>query len=293
MFILLLNSLHKTTKAAPAAGIISLMWWQIHVAITLLLYLEFVVSGLSYMLLAQDVQLFRDIFASLPLCDWAISVYLLCLAHVLHAATIFGWTFACKYALIGLGVVSAMEEIGLRTFLIFGEYYFTPALGNFLTPNLPILVPFLWFALSYPIFVYTFLLVKKQKGTTQYWHTISCVLLASTLLAGYDLIAEPIGVLYGNQLWYHAAHVDSTTSLDTYASQPDWVFGRRPSGDSASSGGIISIDDDSYSPLKKLFLEVLSFPCHYGIPLHVSKGHRQLPYLLSVTLYTLSNLMVI
>lgn len=236
------------------------------VVVTSLLYLEFIVSGLSYVLLALlDVHFLRNIFSVLPVCDWATSVYVLCLAHVCHAATIFGWLFAVRYTLIGLGVVFVMEETGLRTGFIFGEYYFTSSLGDFLTKNQPILVPFLWFALSYPIFVYTYLLVRRKT-----YHSVrKCVLLASALLTGYDLISEPIGVLYGNQLWHHAAHVDSITPLDTFVPQPDWAFGIQPGASENHASG-----------WKKAYLNILSIPCHCNIPLHVRQTEKPLPLLL-------------
>lgn len=235
--------------------------------VTALLYLEFIVSGLSYVLLALDIQFFRDIFAVLPICDWAPSVYLLCLAHICHAATVFGWTFACRYTFIGLGVVFMMEETGLRTSLIFGHYHFVPQrLGVFLTDNQPMLVPFLWFSLSYPIFVYTYLLVRQKFAYYQRLRNVYSVILASALLTAYDLISEPIGVLYGNQLWHHAAHIDSVNPLETFEPQPDWAFGpSRPDAEAKQSSW------------KKSFINFLSIPCHFNIPLHVSLSHIRKP----------------
>jgi hypothetical protein len=255
---------------------------QIGVVVTVLLYAVFVLSGLSYILLAMNnIPHLRDIFAVLPVCGWATSVYLFSLAHVCHAAAIFGWVFACQYAFFGIAVVSLMEEIGLRTGLIFGQYYFSPALGGFITNNLPTLVPFLWFSLSYPIFVLTYILLIQQN---KYRNTLYCVLFASVLLTAYDLISEPIGILYGNQLWHHAAFVDSATPLQTFVPQPDWAFGLRTArtsiGDppytdvdnisSGSSSGVSTGRGNLLYVVKQAVLEALSMPCHYNIPLHVS-----------------------
>lgn len=231
-----------------------------------LLYVEFIASGLSYILLAMNIPISRQAFAVLPLCDWATSVYLLCVAHILHAVTVFGGAFAMQYTVLGLGVVAAMEEFGLRTGLTFGEYHFTPALGYFLTNHLPALVPFLWFALSYPIFVFTYLILEKQRRRSSQ-HIGLKVLTASALLTGYDLISDPIGVLYGNNIWYHAAHVDSVTSLETFVPKPDWVFGpRETAGDQQQSRFAAA----AYPQVVTYLLNALSTPCHYNIPLHVS-----------------------
>jgi hypothetical protein len=240
---------------------------RLHMTVTSLLYLQFVASGLSYILLAMHIPLLhsplRAVINTLPLCEWATSVYVLCTAHILHSASVFGWRFAMQYTILGLTVVTAMEEFGLRSGVIFGEYYFTATLGSYLTNLLPTLVPFLWFALSYPIFLFTYLLMMRQKR--KYQHVGVSVLLASSLLAGYDLISEPIGILYGNQLWHHAAHVDSETSMDTFVPQPDWVFGRPMNGDGNSQ----SMYYEKF-PVLSSIIETLSFPCHYNIPLHVS-----------------------
>lgn len=235
---------------------------NLHVIVTSLLYAEFVASGLSYMLLAMNIPYSREFFAILPLCDWATSVYLLCTAHVLHAASIFGWKFSFQYTVIAIGVVSVMEECGLQSGLIFGEYHFTPALGSFVTNNLPLLVPFLWFSLSYPIYIFTFLLVPQKSS---FWHFGFSVMTASALLAGYDIVSEPIGILYGSHLWYHAAHVDSATSLETFVPRPDWVFSRqqRPGREDPSSAY-------RRSPILEAILDILAYPCHYNIPFHVS-----------------------
>jgi len=101
---------------------------QLLVVVTSLLYLEFIVSGLSYLLLSLNIQFFRDVFAVVPVYDWAASVYLLCLAHVCHATTIFGWLFAVRYTLIGLGVVFVMEEITHRV-NIWGVLLYTSIRG--------------------------------------------------------------------------------------------------------------------------------------------------------------------
>lgn len=198
------------------------------------------------MLLATDLPWTKAVFNVVPICDWATSVYVLCLAHVFHAAYVFGWYFSCQYGLIGLGVVFAMEEIGLQTGVVFGDYFFTSNLGLFATSHLPVIVPFLWFSLSYPIFVWTVVLIK-EKNISRNGHAKS-VLFASIFLTAYDTVSDPIGVLYGNKMWHHAAFVDSATSLQSYSPQPDWVF--------------------SSSTKKSFLLQVLSFPCHFGIPFH-------------------------
>ena len=228
-----------------------------------LLYLHFILSGLSYIFLAYDLQFFREIFALIPLGDWTASVYLLCLAHILHAISVFGWLFACQYTFFGLGIVALMEEVGLRTDIIFGRYHFTSHLGSYITPNLPLLVPFLWFSLSYPLFVYTFIMLEKRRWS-KIRHQTYRVILSAVLLTAYDLVSDPVGVLYGNKIWYHAAHVDSVSSLDTYVPKPDWVFTGR-SGSSASDFAQLSV----LRKLKDTALDFLSFPCHFDIPLHV------------------------
>ena len=175
---------------------------------------------------------------------------------VMQRPSLVGYLLSGIHSL-GLGLCSSWRR--LRTGLIFGEYYFTPALGGFLTDNLPTLVPLLWFSLSYPVFMYTHLLVRWNGGY-QHQQNAHSVLLASALLTGYDLISEPIGVLYGNQLWHHAAHVDSISPLDTFVPQPDWGFGLQTAAAEGSTSG-----------WKKAYLDFLSIPCHYNIPLHVSQ----------------------
>lgn len=120
-----------------------------------------------------------------------------------------------------------IEDCALETGFIFGQYSFTDHFGYRITPRLPLLVIVLWQSLLFPAFSLSYFIINnfmQPKGGygKQLVLQILQIILASLLITGFDIISEPIAVLYGHRLWHHAAYISN--SCDSYTPQPDWVF---------------------------------------------------------------------
>lgn len=117
-----------------------------------------------------------------------------------HAWYIMGRRAAINFALVGWVVAYIFEDLGVRTGLIFGRYYFTPMMGPKLDV-LPIAVPCIWTLIAYIGWSLTNLLLDKSPFTKTF--TVGRVLLGATLgallMAATDVNADPLSV--HNHMW--------------------------------------------------------------------------------------------
>ena len=115
-----------------------------------------------------------------------------------------------------------IEDYALKTGIIFGQYTFTDYFGYRITPRLPLLVIILWQSLLFPAFSLSYFVINNFIRSSGYGKMILQIILASLLITGFDIISEPIAVLYGHQLWHHVAYFSN--NCDSYTPQPDWVY---------------------------------------------------------------------
>jgi len=81
-----------------------------------------------------------------------VTVYLAAAVMVLHSYLVFGGKFAISFTLITFLYALAVENIGVSTGWPFGRYHYSHTLGLFVF-KIPLLVPFAWIMLAYPILI--------------------------------------------------------------------------------------------------------------------------------------------
>ena len=125
------------------------------------------------------------------------------LPMLLSSGAIFAFTYASAIHLFGLKAASifagvgivigwGMEVIGTKTGFIFGQYYYTDALGPALL-GVPLVIGLMWFALAYMGYVIANLMVW-QKPVDDNRNLINMMwlsVLAGFIVTAYDLAADP------------------------------------------------------------------------------------------------------
>jgi len=196
--------------------------------------------------------------------------------------SLFGGVYCdnrCRYgsSFNGFVVLSCVcilliEDYALKTGTIFGHYAFTDHLGYRVTPRLPLLVIVLWQALLFPAFSLSHFIVNNflpsARSASTFYKLILQIVLASTIITGFDVISEPIAVLYGHQVWHHAAFINN--NCDSYVPQPDWVY------NTDASAHRVTIEQGEWHYY------------YYGIPLRNFFGW----FLTSICIYTLFTLYI-
>lgn len=84
----------------------------------------------------------------------------------------------------------AIEVVGVKTGVLFGNYYYGTALGPKLM-GVPLLIGVNWFFLTYA----ATLIAGKMVG-----NTVLRIILASSMVVVYDFVMEPVAVYTG--MWY-------------------------------------------------------------------------------------------
>lgn len=151
------------------------------------------------------------------------------LALVAGASLLPGWPFptrlivAASIAMAGLSLLSATRVLGRRAALrllaiaapagwfaeqmgathgwFFGAYHYTAVLGPRLG-DVPVVIPLMWFALSYTGYVMANLIVwqRPADGATGVARTLAMAFLAALLVTAYDLGVDPY-MVYKLQAW--------------------------------------------------------------------------------------------
>lgn len=116
-----------------------------------------------------------------------------------------GWKAGFNFAIIGWIVAFILEDLGVRTGVIFVKYYFTSILGPKLDV-IPLVVPSLWVIAAYMAWTITNLFLEHSPfqnsfglGRQLYGATLGALLMTST-----DINADPIAV--ENHFWIWVNH---------------------------------------------------------------------------------------
>lgn len=117
------------------------------------------------------------------------------------AAHLLGARPALNFVLIGVTVGYITEELGSTLGWFFGEYDYTKVLGPELG-TVPIVIPLMWFALTYVAYVISNLIVwhKPSDGTISLGNSVVMSLLAAMIVTAYDLGADPY-MVYVLKAW--------------------------------------------------------------------------------------------
>lgn len=112
--------------------------------------------------------------------------------------------FGVRFGLIALAVTYALswtaEEIGVRTGVIFGHYYYTEILGAKLG-SVPYVIPIYWYLILYSGYVMAALILKRQQAaaggiSNMAWRSLLVALIASS----FDLALDPY-MVYQVKAW--------------------------------------------------------------------------------------------
>jgi uncharacterized membrane protein len=212
---------------------------KICAGLAILLYFIYAESGLV-LGIAPFLMRYSDIRLQdwIPSVSWFTSIWCLAGANVCHACVMWGISNALLFGCYSVLVICCVEEIGLSTGWPFGQYQFTDTLGVRLTAHLPINVLVLWTCLLYPSlwlsnrFMGRY--VEPLKGLARDKRSrlaaaFATAVLATLILACFDVVSEPVAANYGYQLWVHCSTVKNS-SLESFVPQPDWIFGNISDG---------------------------------------------------------------
>jgi len=107
-----------------------------------------------------------------------------------------GARFIGRFVAIGLATSLSTELAGVATGSIFGPYAYTAAFPAKIFGLVPVIIPFIWFSISYWSFA-TARAITAPLGAAGRASGIVQTLLAASLLLGYDLTADPNHVFRG------------------------------------------------------------------------------------------------
>ncbi len=117
------------------------------------------------------------------------TVYSAAFVAVFHSFLSFGLRFASTFLAVTLIYALTVEAIGVKSGWPFGTYFYDSSLG-YQIYGVPLLVPFAWVMLSYPIFV-------AARRTAQKW----VFLYGGLGLMAWDLFLDPQMVNAGRWHW--------------------------------------------------------------------------------------------
>lgn len=114
-----------------------------------------------------------------------------------HAWSTLGRSAAFKIVGICLPLSFAIEVIGVKTGVPFGDYFYSQDLGRQFF-DVPLLIPAAWFMMLYPSFIIGRLLTKNHVFAT---------LIGAWLMATWDLYLDPQMVNVGYWIWLDSQNV--------------------------------------------------------------------------------------
>lgn len=118
---------------------------------------------------------------------------------VLHCARCEGWTRTGLFFATAAVVSYLLEEIGVRTGLIYGAYHYSDLLGIKLG-HVPLLIPLAWFMMIYPSWVTARALVRGV-NTRSVAGIVALAVIAAMVMTGWDMVMDPGMSAAGNWVW--------------------------------------------------------------------------------------------
>jgi uncharacterized membrane protein len=118
---------------------------------------------------------------------------------VLHCARCEGWRRTALFFAVAAVVSYLLEEIGVRTGLIYGPYHYSDMLGPKLG-HVPVLIPLAWFMMIYPSWVTARALVRGV-NTQSAAGIAALALVAAMVMTAWDTVMDPGMSAAGNWVW--------------------------------------------------------------------------------------------
>ena len=94
-----------------------------------------------------------------------------------------------------------MEEVGVRSGLIYGAYHYSDLLGPKLG-HVPVIIPLAWFMMIYPSWMVAKAMLRGIEGSALPGLTAQA-LVAAWVITGWDMVMDPGMALAGNWVWEH------------------------------------------------------------------------------------------
>ena len=128
-----------------------------------------------------------------------LSLMLFCL---LHGYIMLGAGNTLVFFAISAVISWTLEEIGVRTGLIYGPYHYSDMLGAKLG-EVPLLIPLAWFMMIYPSYVLANLIVDHHPTSRRgnVGHVLALSLLSAVVMTAWDLPMDPQMSGAGNWIW--------------------------------------------------------------------------------------------
>jgi uncharacterized membrane protein len=120
---------------------------------------------------------------------------------LLHCTAVEGLRFTAVFFAVSAIVSYLMEEIGVRTGLIYGAYHYSDLLGVKLG-HVPLLIPLAWFMMIYPSWMVAKALlsgvnIRSFSGVT------ALATVAAVVMTAWDVVMDPGMAAGGNWVWEH------------------------------------------------------------------------------------------
>jgi putative membrane protein len=118
---------------------------------------------------------------------------------VLHCLLQEGPARTAGFFAISAIIAYLMEEIGVRTGLIYGAYHYSDLLGPKLG-HVPIIIPLAWFMMIYPAWTVAHALLSGVDTHALPGRTAQA-LIAAGVVTGWDMVMDPGMTAAGNWIW--------------------------------------------------------------------------------------------
>ena len=118
---------------------------------------------------------------------------------ILHCAVCAGWKQTGLFFALAAFTSYLLEELGVRTGLIYGPYHYSDMLGPKLG-HVPILIPLAWFMMIYPAWVVARALLRGLE-TQSIAGLIGQAVIAAMVMTAWDTVMDPGMAASGNWTW--------------------------------------------------------------------------------------------
>ncbi|WP_049974170.1 carotenoid biosynthesis protein [Azospirillum sp. B4] len=118
---------------------------------------------------------------------------------VLHAGLMLGGRRLALFFGLSVVISYALEEVGVRTGLVYGRYHYGDLLGSKLG-HVPVLIPLAWFMMIYPAWVVALALLRGLDLRRPAGVAV-LALVAALAMTGWDMVMDPPMAAAGNWVW--------------------------------------------------------------------------------------------
>ncbi len=120
---------------------------------------------------------------------------------LLHCIALEGLQRTAIFFLISAVVSYCMEEIGVRTGMVYGAYHYSDTLGAKLG-DVPVLIPLAWFMMIYPSWMVARALLKGI-SIDSFSGLAATAAVAALVMTAWDVVMDPGMSAAGNWIWEH------------------------------------------------------------------------------------------